>query len=221
MDLESINSLEIQASECRNNLINIYSQVNDILSKKDNKNQLQRQKIHIEGTDNLYLNAVKLEGNISDIRIKKIVSRTPGILFWVEKWNHFVMNINGHMFNGNIGKYLFGPNKSKIKDCRRARCTRKPEYREDCTFYHNPADYRFQGSKDVRNYFGNEYCYVATSDKQEIIDSNHMKIGNHFGSLEHLETNIEDMDNENQKVFFDHMFHNLLCSLVLQENTPG
>ncbi len=163
-------------------------------SEKDIMFQLIEPKIMISGQNGLYAKKVHTFAGV----------KSDGNLYYVDSANHFAFKLNGQLFHGNIGDIItIGDQNKKIKTCKNpGSCNKfKP-----CEYYHDPL--HVQGSKDVRNYYAQSWIY----DKK-------IKAGRKFGSLKHIDKDIDTIDHDSKNCFYDQTMHDILCALLLKNNS--
>ena len=156
----------------------------------------------IKITDEITLMAIPVK-SFADVRCN-------GCLYYVTSAAHFAVQINGFMLHGNIGIiYTDTDDPQKIKDCRFTDgCNRM----SSCRYYHDPTV--FQGSKDRRNYIASSFIYNSPSEHRNRSRSRH------FGSLEHLDSDILTLVEDEKTRICDQAMHDLLCALVLKALEP-
>lgn len=137
--------------------------------------------------------------------------KCDGNLYYVSPCSHFAIIINGMMFHGNIGIiYTDSEDPEKIKDCKFTEgCNRV----NMCRYYHDPAI--FPGSSDRRNYIASSFIYTSPSAMYK-----NRSRSRRYGSLEHLDTDMLGLNDEEKNRMYDQVMHDLLCALVLKSIEP-
>lgn len=157
-----------------------------------------RQYNSVNFTNSLAISVIKVN-SFSDVL-------QDGELYYVEPNKHFAFRLAGKLFHGNIGViYTEEKNPVKIKNCRfENKCIK----RDKCDYYHDPVKY--PQSADCRNYIASSwtYCPPDTHFKNRLFTRR-------FGSLEHLETDISEIQDDDSNRFYDQTMHDVLCSLLL------
>jgi hypothetical protein len=154
-------------------------------------------------TQSVVLNAIPVR-NFADVKC-------DGCLYYVTTCSHFAIIINGMMFHGNIGIiYTDSEDPEKIKDCKFTEgCNRA----NMCRYYHDPIV--FQGSSDRRNYIASSCIYTSPSAMYK-----NRSRSRRYGSLEHLDTDMLGLNDEEKNRMYDQVMHDLLCALVLKSIEP-
>lgn len=132
--------------------------------------------------------------------------RQDGELYYVTTAEHFAFYLAGQLFHGNIG-VIYTDEKSpvKIKDCKFANeCIKKGR----CDYYHDPLI--FSGYTDKRNFIASSWLYSPPNSQYK-----NKTRSRRFGSLEHLDMDIVDLQADEARRFYDQTMHDVLCSLLL------
>lgn len=135
-----------------------------------------------------------------------------GELYYVTTADHFAFRLAGQLFHGNIGTiYTDEKNPAKIKDCKFANeCLKKGK----CDYYHDPL--MFPGFTDKRNFIASSWLYSPPGAQYK-----NKTRSRRFGSLEHLDIDIVDLQTEETRRFCDQTMHDVLCSLLLMKYTKN
>ncbi len=135
-----------------------------------------------------------------------------GELYYVECTDHFAFRLSGKLFHGNIGNiYTDEKAPTKIKNCKFANQCIK---RDKCDYYHDPL--RFAGSTDRRNFIASSWLYSPPNSQFK-----NKFCSRRFGSREHLDMDIMDVQDEETSRFYDQTMHDILCSMLLKHyNSP-
>lgn len=153
----------------------------------------------IKITPSLGLPAVKVV-NLSGVK-------SDGELYYVESIGQFAFKLCGVLFRGNIG-ILFtdnnGESHKKVRDCKYPKTCLKGD---NCDYYHDPLF--TYGSTDKRNFIASNFTYVSPDNRRS------RYIGKRFGSLDHLDTDIININSEEVQRYLDMSMHDILCSLLL------
>jgi len=151
----------------------------------------------IKITEALFLDAIRVPSFAS--------VKQDGELYYIDIIDHFAIILGGQLFHGNIGIiYTEEKNPEKIKDCKFAsNCVKQ----DKCDYYHDPI--KFSGSIDHRNYIASSFLYAAPAYYRT-----HPR-GRRYGSREHLDTDIMNLQEEEISRFNDQTMHDILCALVL------
>lgn len=131
-----------------------------------------------------------------------------GELYYVESADHFAFKLAGRLLHGNIG-VIYTEEKSpvKIKNCKFAnQCVKK----DRCDYYHDPT--HFHGSSDYRNYIASSWLYAPPNSQFK-----NKTRSRRFGSRDHLDTDIVDLQEEETSRFYDQTMHDFLCSMLLMQ----
>lgn len=144
--------------------------------------------------------------SVPAIRVQSFDQVEPGELYYVESARHFAFKLGGLLLHGNIGViYTEEKNPEKIKNCKfAAECIKK----DKCDYYHDPA--KFPGSHDRRNFIASSWLYAPPNSQFK----NKLR-SRRFGSLDYLDTDIVELQDEEVARFHDQAMHDLLCSIVL------
>lgn len=168
------------------------------ISVHNNTNSTNRAKVHF--TNALFLQAIKVP------TFDQVESN--GELYYIESADHFAFKLAGILFHGNIGViYTDEKNPEKIKNCKfRKECIKK----ERCDYYHDPL--KFPGSKDKRNFIASSWLYAPPNSQFK----NKSK-SRRFGSFDHLDLDIMNLQEEETDRFSDQTMHDVLCSVLLRK----
>lgn len=192
---------ELETIEMKELIKNKYENIIDII-----KNQIDYKKIDqslnikkIKITDNIFIDAVIIK-NLNDAIDNKI--------YYIPEWNHFVFNINGIKYHGNIGIIYIDDGKPiHVKECWNGNeCT----YGNDCGYYHDPE--YFQGSHHIRNYTNVSWMYDKSSIN--IRDDN---IYRKIGSKLTLEQDIKIVNKRDEQKLSNQIVHDLLIHHIMKK----
>jgi hypothetical protein len=132
--------------------------------------------------------------------------KQDGNLYYVEPADHFAIRIYDQLLHGNIGTiYTDAKNPEKIKDCKYASGCMK---RDRCDYYHDPST--FANSNDRRNFIASSWLYTPPNSQYK-----NKSRSRRFGSLEHLDTDIVSLSDDEITRYRDQAMHDLLCVLVI------
>lgn len=131
-----------------------------------------------------------------------------GNLYYVANTDHFAIRVAGYLFHGNIGViYTDEKNPEKIKDCRYStNCIKH----DKCDYYHDPM--KFVGSRDHRNYIASSFLYAPPNSFYK-----NKARSRRFGSREHLDIDIANIQDDEVSRFNNQLMHDLLCALLLNQ----
>lgn len=152
----------------------------------------------IKITSSLGLPAVKVV-NLSGVK-------SDGELYYIESLGQFAFKLCGVVFRGNIGNLFTDNSEShkKVKDCKYSKTCLKGD---NCDYYHDPL--LTYGSTDKRNFIASSFTYISPDHRRN------RHIGKRFGSLDHLDTDIINIDSDDVQRYLDMSMHDILCSLLL------